>query len=79
MEFCSNICRVLKGGVQGEGVFLGKPKDSVWEDWGILGKIRETPPGTLDRILLNLLNMIPRRILQAVLGGFHGKRVTPIP
>ena len=27
-------------GVQGEGVFLGKPEDSVWEDWGILGKIR---------------------------------------
>ena len=26
--------RVLKGGVQGEGVFLGKPEDSVWEDWG---------------------------------------------
>ena len=23
---------------------LGKPKDSVWEDWGTLGKIRETPP-----------------------------------
>ena len=20
---------------------LGKPKDSVWEDWGTLGKIRE--------------------------------------
>ena len=20
--------------VQGEGVFLGNPKDSVWEDWG---------------------------------------------
>ena len=26
-------------------MFLGKPKDSVWEDWGTLGKIREiTPP-----------------------------------
>ena len=39
--------RVLKGpggGVQGEGVFLGNPKDSVWEDWGSLGNIRETPP-----------------------------------
>ena len=30
----------LWGGVQGEGVFLGNPKDSVWEDWGTLGKIR---------------------------------------
>ena len=30
--------------VQGEGVFLGNPKDSVWEDWGTLGNIRETPP-----------------------------------
>ena len=28
-------------GVQGEGVFLGNPKDSVWEDWGTFGKIRE--------------------------------------
>ena len=26
--------------VQGEGVFLGNLKDSVWEDWGTLGKIR---------------------------------------
>ena len=27
--------RILRGkGVQGEGVFLGNPKDSVWEDWG---------------------------------------------
>ena len=35
--------RVLKGpgGVQGEGVFLGNPKDSVWEDWGTLGNLRE--------------------------------------
>ena len=33
--------RILKGGgVQGEGVFLGNPKDSVWEDWGALGNIR---------------------------------------
>ena len=31
---------VLKGGVQGEGVFLGNPKDSVWEGWGTLGNIR---------------------------------------
>ena len=32
------ISRILKGGggVQGEGVFLGNPKDSVWEDWGFL-------------------------------------------
>ena len=28
------------GSVPGEGVFLGKRKDSVWEDWGTLGKIR---------------------------------------
>ena len=28
-------------GVQGEGVFLGNPKDSVWEDGGTLGNIRE--------------------------------------
>ena len=48
-----NGCRVLKG----EGLFkgrgyLGNPKDSVWEDWGTLGKIRgiTTPP---LRILLN--------------------------
>ena len=38
-------CRVFKGsrGVQGEGVFLGNPKNSVW---GTLGKIRgiTTPP-----------------------------------
>ena len=36
------FCRVLKGpgGVQGEGVLLGKPKDSGREDWGTLGKIR---------------------------------------
>ena len=34
------------GGVQGEGVFLGKPKDSGREDWGTLGKIWgiTTPP-----------------------------------
>ena len=33
--------RILKGGgVQGEGVFLGNPRDSVWEDWGTLGNIR---------------------------------------
>ena len=32
---------VLKGGgVQGEGV-TGIPENSVWEDWGILGNIRE--------------------------------------
>ena len=38
--------RVLKGpgGVQGEGVFLGNPEDSVWEDWGTLGKIRGITP-----------------------------------
>ena len=39
----SEICRVLKGpGVEprGGGGTLGNPKDSVWEDWGTLGKIR---------------------------------------
>ena len=25
-------------------MFLGNRKDSVWEDWGTLGNIRETPP-----------------------------------
>ena len=29
------------GGVEGERVFLGNPEDSVWEDWGTLGNIRE--------------------------------------
>ena len=29
---------------KGEGMFLGNPKDSVWEDWGTLGNIREPPP-----------------------------------
>ena len=34
-----------KGQSKGEWVFLGNPKDSVWEDWGTLGKIfRESPP-----------------------------------
>ena len=27
--------------VEGEEGFLGNPKDSVWEDWGTLGNIRE--------------------------------------
>ena len=48
--------RVLKGPgvVQGEGVFLGNPKDSVWEDWGTLGKIRGiTTPGPLRILLVN--------------------------
>ena len=37
-QFCGSFrnYRVLKGGVQGEGVFLGNPVDS----WGRLGKIR---------------------------------------
>ncbi len=34
--------------VQGEGVFLGNPKDSVWEDWGNFrehqGRLGESPP-----------------------------------
>ena len=33
-ESGTKTCRDHKGGVQGEGVFLGNPKDSVWEDWG---------------------------------------------
>ena len=33
--------RVLKGGVQGEEVFLGNPEDSGREDWGTLGNIRD--------------------------------------
>ena len=33
--------RILKGAVQGEGVFLGNPEDSGREDWGTLGNIRE--------------------------------------
>ena len=39
-----DIWRVLKGPVvsKGEGVFLGNPGDSVWEDWGTLRKT--TPP-----------------------------------
>ena len=32
-------------GVQGEEVFLGNPKDSVWEDWG-------TEQGTLGHAIL---------------------------
>ena len=28
----------VPGVVQGEGVFLGNPKDSVWDDWGNLGE-----------------------------------------
>ena len=38
------FCRVLKGprGVEGEGVFLGNPKDSGREDWGTLGNMEES-------------------------------------
>ena len=37
----------------GGGGTLGNPKDSVWEDWGTeQGRLGESPPGTLDRILL---------------------------
>ena len=28
------FCRVLKGGLSTGTGQLGKPKDSVWEDWG---------------------------------------------
>ena len=34
----------LRGGSKGRGVLLGKRKDSVWEDWGTLGNLREPPP-----------------------------------
>ena len=41
-DVLQNFYRVLKGGgVQGEGVFLGNPDDSVWEDSGTLGHFRE--------------------------------------
>ena len=36
----SIIIGFLRGGCPREGVFLGNPEDSVWEDWGTLGKIR---------------------------------------
>ena len=42
------VCRVLNG----RGCCWGNPKDSVWEDWGTLGKIRESQPPPL-RILLS--------------------------
>ena len=50
----------LRGGCfTGEGVFLGNRKDSVWEDWGTLGKIRGITTPHLknpfkDRHLANL-------------------------
>ena len=49
----NSIWRLHGGGVQAQGVFLGKPEDSGWEDWGTLGKIRgiTTPP---KRILFSL-------------------------
>ena len=39
------------------GCSWGNPKDSVWEDWGTLGKIRgiTTPP---ERILLHGVQQI---------------------
>ena len=43
--------RVLKGGVSKGRVFLNNPEDSVWEDWGTLGKIRGITTISL-RILL---------------------------
>ena len=54
-RFGPKICQPGSGGVQGEGVFLGNLKDSVWEDCGTLGMIRgiTTPP---FRILLWWLN-----------------------
>ena len=41
----------VPGCLRGGGVFLGNPEDSVWEDWGTLGKIKgiTTAP---NRILL---------------------------
>ena len=38
------ICRVPKGRVFKREGYLGKCKDSVWEDWGTLGKIIKPPP-----------------------------------
>ena len=43
---CKFLCWKLgRVGVQREGVFLGNPKDSVWEDWG-------TEQGTLGHAIL---------------------------
>ena len=39
------------GGVQGEGVFLGNLKDSVWEDWGFVTSGYQT---TTSKILEEL-------------------------
>ena len=42
-----HLGRVLSGyrvEPRGWGGTLGNPKDSVWEDWGTVGKIRESPP-----------------------------------
>ena len=51
--FCPVVCDPGIGTtiIQGEGVFLGKPKDSVWEDWGTLGKIRGKKHPTLKSSL----------------------------
>ena len=42
------------GGVQAEGVFLGKPEDSGREEWGTLGKIR----GITNPLLRTLLECV---------------------
>ena len=39
LAFFFKYCRVLKGVSKVRGQ-LGNPEDSVWEDWGTLGKIR---------------------------------------
>ena len=36
-------------GVQGEGVFLGNPEDSVWEDWGRLPSLKLTAKAPENR------------------------------
>ena len=38
-------------------MFLGNPKDSVGEDGGTLGKIRESPP-PLKNLIIKALNFV---------------------
>ena len=37
-KWCPKLPHLNGVTVQGEEVFLGNPEDSVWEDWGTLGK-----------------------------------------
>ena len=64
----------LRGwGVQGEGVFLGNPKDSVWEDFsGTLGNIRNDDRGITTPPLRILLMMVD---FSSGLGWWGAKRV----